>query len=230
MSVAGSAGASLRPATDLQNLQLHRGATLFTAAVDRFLNGDPDVKAGGSPEPVYFKPPGKPVTSALVTETIAGQALQGAGPPMPDKPGFSMEYRTSRRRLERVKPRLCQDSRWMACIVESTGFEASEVRWAAHPLYSIYQYNFLRIERCVHPPLFIFFPNYAELVQVSLRLKRMAEILEATAKAVKQGDEEEEEEEGATPRKSSNPSKKTIAFSKSGSQVAFPIPLLSWRR
>ena len=94
------------------------------------------MKAGGSPEPVYFKPPGKPVTSALVTETIADQGdgkRYKVQAPMPDKPGFSMEYRTSRRRLERVKPRLCQDSRWMACIVESTGFEASEVKPRAAP-------------------------------------------------------------------------------------------------
>ena len=66
-----------------------------------------------------------------------------------------------------------------------------------------------------------------------MRLKWMAEILEAAAKAGKHGGKEDEEEEGARPRrarKPTNPSRESTAFSKIGNPVVFPIPLPSWRR
>lgn len=123
--------ADLPPANDTQNLKLHRLATLFEDAVERFLDRDPNVPAGGAPEHIYFKPPGLPPTRAIVAETIpdAGKGKRYmVQVRIPERPGFSLEYRTSRRRIERVKPRLCHDPRWMRCIVESTGFKASEVR------------------------------------------------------------------------------------------------------
>ena len=132
-------GVRLAPASDIQNMKLHRVATLFEGVVDRFLAADPNVQSGGSPEPVRFKPPGKAVTLAIVTETLPDDDDKGkrfvVQVKIPERPGFSLEYpRVSRRRIERVQPRLCYDPRWMRCIVESTGFKATEVCTLVEPL------------------------------------------------------------------------------------------------
>ena len=101
-------------------MKLHRVVTLFEGVVDRFLAADPNVQPGGPPEPVRFKPPGKAVTMAIVTETLPDDDDKGkrfaVQVKIPERPGFSLEYpRVSRRRIERVQPRLCYDPRWMRC-------------------------------------------------------------------------------------------------------------------
>jgi hypothetical protein len=100
-------------------MKLHRVVTLFEGVVDRFLAADPNVQPGGPPEPVRFKPPGKAVTMAIVTETLPDDDDKGkrfaVQVKIPERPGFSLEYpRVSRRRIERVQPRLC-------CVLDGCG-------------------------------------------------------------------------------------------------------------
>jgi len=133
---------NLAPGDELQITRLYILRWHFEQQVREFLVADPVLH-----EKVYNTNPEDKVRSLGYISAVLGNTGSGSRfmvqVPIPGTtPARANEWRSSRRRIERIEMQFCRDPRFLAKAVDVTGFPASEVRATSssscicHPLVS----------------------------------------------------------------------------------------------